>query len=756
MDINNKFKTLENYYEDDNMAIDVLKNKYLAPNESNLIDMWSRLAKGVAETETNKDEWFDKFFNLLLDFKFVPGGRIMYALGRKDIKASLSNCYVVPIKEDSLQKIYESVEESALTYKQGGGVGNDLSVLRPKGAAVKGTGGTSCGAVGFMELFSTSTKTVKQRKRRGANMQTLLVSHPDIFEFVKIKNDAKEITKTLQKLLVSLPKYSKEFNDLYEYVESRRSVSDSNISVKLTDKFMKAVEDNTSFDLEWNGEIYNTINAKELWDIIIYNAWESAEPGILFWDRIVENNNLEYYNPVVSTNPCAELPLGNYGNCLLGHMNLDRYTKEDDGIYKFDYESFKADIKIAVRFLDNVVTVNDGNHPLKEQNEIALNERRIGLGITGLGDALIKMGLKYGSDESIPFIEHVMSTFRNCAYSASCDLAEEKGSFPVYNEEGFFKSLFAQNLPSDIKNRIKENGIRNGMLLTCAPVGTGSIVAMVSSGIEPVFRKEYIRRVRNSEDEYIEYKVYHPLINKLFDDTDNIPDYVVDSTDISPKNRIKVQATIQKYIDNSISSTVNLPKEATVKDVADVYVYAWKMGCKGVTVYREGSRRGILISNDNIVNKEEKTNALKRPLKLQGETYKKKIDLNGSDPYNCYITVNLHPETKNPYELLISEPAIEKDMRDVMMLEFTTRVTSLMLRHNVPIEFIVEQFSKVNGVYLYSLPLQISNVLKNYLKNEENKECFEQCPQCGQNTLKNEGGCCNCINEDCLYSKCEG
>jgi len=754
-DLDPRFETLENYYGDEKIASDNLKNKYLAPDEDNQLDMWVRLAWGAAEPEEDRMQHARKFFDILLDYKFLPGGRINFGLGRDDIKATLSNCYVVPIENDSLQGIYKSLSEQAMTYKVGGGCGHDLSVLRPKGTEIKGTGGESCGPVGFMDLMSISTKTVRQRNRRGANMQCLLVSHPDIIDFINVKDDARKHIQLLEELVSKLPEKSKQLEELYEYIESRRVVSDSNISVKLTDEFLSAVEQDDDFNLTWNGEVYETVKAKELWDKIIEKAWSAAEPGLMFWNRMVETNNLEYYSPLIATNPCAEQALGRYGNCLLGHMNLARYCIKDSNRYYFNYVAFENDIKVAVRFLDNIISINDGKHPTKEQNEIALAERRIGLGITGLGDALIMMGLRYGSDESIQFIEHVMATFRNCAYSASCDLAEEKGGFPAYDEEGFFKSLFAQRLPSDIKKRIKETGIRNGMLLTCAPVGTGSIIAMVSSGIEPMFRKEYTRRVRNNDDEYIEYKIYHPLVSKLFSELDDIPDYVVDSSEIHPRDRIKVQATIQKYIDNSISSTVNLPKDATLEDVADVYMHAWKMGCKGVTVYREGTRRGVLISEDinmfNQSSENDSINTLKRPMKLQGETYKKKVDLNGSQPHNCYITVNFMPGTKLPYELLISEPHIDKDMKDVMMLEFATRCTSMMLRHGVPLKFIIEQFTKVNGQYLYSVPLQISNVLKNYLPEDSE---LETCPVCKQQTLKMEGGCCDCLNEECQHSKC--
>lgn len=756
--VDDKFNTLENYYGNDILAMNVLKSKYLTSNEDNLLDLWARLAWGAAQIENDEDKIniAKSFFNILLDFKFIPGGRISFALGRDDINASLSNCYVIPV-EDSIKGIYKALEEEALTHKFGGGTGHDLSTLRPKGAQISGTGGESCGPCGFMDLYSTSTKTIRQHGRRGANMQCIFVNHPDIKEFVCIKNEAKKQIEFLQKFSNKLPRYSKELNSLYEYIDSRRAISDSNISVKITDEFLSAVENDQDFNLSWGGEIYEVVKAKDIWDMIIDNAYNSGEPGIMFWDRMRETNNLEYYNPITSTNPCSEIPLGNYGNCLLGHINLQRYCRDNK---TFDFVSMDKDIKIAMRFLDNIITINNGRHPLKKQNEIALAERRTGLGITGLGDCLIMMGLKYGSDESIQFIEHLMATFRNTAYSASCDLAEEKGPFPVFNEEGFFRSLFAQRLPSDIKKRIRENGIRNGMLLTVAPVGSGSIVSGVSSGIEPIFRTKYIRRVRNDDDEYVEYKVIHPMIKKMFGDADKLPNYVVDSSEIDAKDRVKMQATIQKYIDNSISSTVNLPIDATVKDVEDVYMYAWKLGVKGITVYREGTRKGILLSKDSFAfinnNGLAVEEAIKRPLKLNGETYKRKLDINGK-PHNCYITVNFFPGTKTPYELLVSEPHMDKDIKDIISLELATRFTSICLRHGIPLKFVIQQLEKISHQYLYSIPISIANILRNYLINnsEEYEEAsFKICPECNEKTLRLENGCCLCINEACQYTKC--
>ena len=364
-----KCSDLNKYYGDDELAKDVLVKKYLAPWEKNLVDMWVRIAWGAAQAEEEEKRvyWAKQFMKILVDFYFIPGGRINYGLGREDIKVSFSNCYVVPIKDDSLEAIYNSLKEQALTYKVGGGVGFDLSILRPSGAPIKGSGGESCGPTGFMELFSISTNTVAQASRRGANMQTLLVSHPDIEKFINIKNDANDAIKSLKKVQDLYPQNSKDFEEISKIIDKKRSIQFSNISVKLTDEFLKAVENDTDFNLTWKGKIYKTIKAKELWDKIITNAWESDEPGLIFWDRMKETNNLEYINPLLSTNPCSELPLGAYGNCLLGHINLPKFIKDE----KFNLDLYTSYIKTAMRFLDNIITLNDGRHALKEQNEVA-------------------------------------------------------------------------------------------------------------------------------------------------------------------------------------------------------------------------------------------------------------------------------------------------------------------------------------------------------------------------------------------------
>jgi ribonucleoside-diphosphate reductase alpha chain len=571
--------TIDKYYTDDQLGADVLRNKYLTPSENHPWELWQRVAKATASVEKTpqaKEHWEAQYFSIIEDFKFVPGGRIMHGAGRNDIKSTLNNCYVVAIEKDSIRSIYQTIQNEALTYKYGGGCGHDLSVLRPSGDTIGGTGGESCGPVGFMNLFSENTNTIAQHGRRGANMQTMRVDHPDIEKFITIKNTDENMVKY------------------------------SNISVLLTHEFMRAVEKNVSFDLRWGGTVYTTINAKELWDKIVLAAHNSAEPGLIFWDTMLEYHNVEYCSPLVSTNPCAEQPLPDGGCCNLGAINLERFVDSESN---FMIDEFKETVAIATRFLDNIVDYNLERHALDIQKQNAINDRRIGLGIMGLGDMLVKMGIKYDSEDGLQTIDQVMEMFRNTAYETSVKIGVEKGSFPNYKWTGFKKSKFIKNLPKSIRENIEKNGIRNSTITTVAPTGSGAIVARVTSGIEPIFETSYKRRVKRNDGygkTFDEYTVYHPIIKKLFDDDKNLPDYIVTAHSIDPFFRVKMQSIIQKYVDSSISSTVNLAGDTPVETVADIYMKAYKAGLKGITVYREGSREGILITDKKPTKQEEK------------------------------------------------------------------------------------------------------------------------------------------------------
>ena len=766
---------IENYYDGDTLGADILKNKYLAPWENHPYELWQRQAKALASVESTKKQrktWEKKFYSILEDFKFTPGGRIMHGAGREDITTTLNNCYVVGINDDSINSIYKTIQEEARTYKFGGGCGHDLSVLRPSGDAIKGTGGESCGPVGFMNLFSENTNTIAQHGRRGANMQTLRIDHPDIEKFIEIKTGD-----------VNMVKYS-------------------NISVLLTDEFMKAVKDDLEFDLKWQKEVYKTINARELWEKIIDHAHSSAEPGLLFWDTMTNYHNAEYCSPLVSTNPCAEQPLPDGGCCNLGSINLERFVDQEGN---FQVEEFKETIQIATRFLDNVIDYNLDRHALDSQKQNAENDRRIGLGILGLGDMLVRMQIKYDSEDALQTVDQVLKIFRDTAYETSKDLAIEKGVFPNYNWDGFRKSKFIKNLPRNLKSHIKENGIRNSTVLTVPPTGSGAIVARVTSGIEPIFATSYKRRVKKNDGfgrEFNEYKVYHPIIEKLFGTDEDLPEYVVTAHDIDPYFRVKMQGVIQKYIDSSISSTVNLKQNIDKKTVADIYMTAYKADLKGITVYREGSREGILITDDDKEDKKDskqKTTASnvkneeKRP-RLRPNTTVGSTRRIRTGEGTLYITIN---EDENGLCEIFTTIG-KAGGNAAAQSEAISRLISLALRSGIDPNAIIKQLKGISGPnptwedgrLILSTPDAIGKALDDYLsenqqpnsnnvksaeddelrrntitmatseeanKNQNNVTDFTfknitTCPDCGSSVM-HEGGCVTCPG--CGFSKCE-
>jgi len=785
---------IDQYYKDDKLGADVLKNKYLTPEENHPWELWQRVAKAAANVEQSpqaKENWEAQFFSILENFKFVPGGRIMHGAGRADIKSTLNNCYVVAIESDSIQSIYQTVSDEALTYKFGGGCGHDLSKLRPAGDPIDGTGGVSCGPVGFMNLFSENTNTIAQHGRRGANMQTLRVDHPDIEKFIAIKSSD-----------VNMIKYS-------------------NISVLLTHEFMRAVEKNLPFDLSWNGKVYSTVNAKEIWDKIVFAAHNSAEPGLLFWDTMCEYHNAEYCSPLVSTNPCAEQPLPNGGCCNLGAVNLERFV-DSEGNFMID--EFKETVAIATRFLDNIVDYNLNRHALEIQKQNAQQDRRIGLGILGLGDMFVRMEIKYDSADAIGTIDQIMEIFRNTAYETSIQLSREKGNFPNFDWNGYKKSLFIKNLPKSIRKDIEKYGIRNSTITTVAPTGSGAIVARVSSGIEPIFETSYNRRVKRSDGygkKFNDYKVVHPVIKQLFNDDKNLPDYVVTAHKIDPFFRLKMQGTIQKYIDSSISSTVNLAQDTTVETVADIYMTAYKAGLKGITVYREGSREGILITDKQteeskkveIQNVEKKSAEKTDTDKSQGSTTVEseenrktsaKTQRVSSGPRlrpimtrgitqrirtgegTLYITINEDKDGLCEVFTTIGKAGGHAAAQS----EAISRLISLALRSGIDPKSVVKQLKGISGPnpnwesgrLILSTPDAIGKALDDYLKKrginksaneddhsmhftlatetEEQKpevkdftlKNIKSCPDCG-GPVRHEAGCVTC--NGCGFSKCD-
>jgi len=1138
-------KTTEEYYGDlgdGGLAISVINRKYLQPGEVGPMDMWVRIAEALASVEKPnvRERVNAELLWALKDFKFIPGGRIMHAAGTKN-KASLTNCYVLAIQDDSIQAIYSTLTNEAITYKSGGGVGHDLSNLRPRGATISSTGGESCGPVGFMNLFSENTNTISQHGRRGANMQTLRVDHPDIEEFITVKQD-----------------------------NARTKVQYSNISVLITDEFMKAVEDNSDFPLRFKGTVYKTINARELWKKITTAAHGSAEPGIIFWDRMKQYHNVEYDSPLISTNPCVvgnsrlstqygmipilelydsqvdikatvdkrtltsefsefgtevrpttnafktsanadvwkvttkagysltgtawhdfytdrgklklsdlkigdkaliqsakgqfgtqgsadlgmilglltgdghithkgngyyaavielwgddrqfadkvavvvntmisgkaengrnykvkpvavssrnkvgissvilarildaeygvnadtklkvpeviwrgteetvieylrglfqadgtvnvsgksntcsvrlasshepllidvqmllsnfgvfcsiykrrssgmrllpdgkggnkeyqckanyeiiidgesrdrfmkeigflgkakivkyntwargkalrkrqpfaseiisiekagkesvydvtqsdhnsvifnglvtgqcgEQPLPDGGNCNLGSINLAQMVKPNGtpGKYGVDDATIIKTTRIAIRGMDNVIDYNLDRHALPVQRENAERQRRIGFGITGLADMLVKLQIPYDSEEALSVVERVIELIRNTAYETSVALAKEKGAFPAFDWNGYNKSQYVKKLPQTLRSDIKAHGIRNGTLLTIAPVGTGSIIAAVSSGMEPIFDVKYIRRVRRDDESgFDEFTAWHPLAYNLFGQRKlGVPAYVREAHQIDPHFRVRMQAVLQKYVDSSISSTVNLPNDATVETVAAIYEFAYSQGLKGITVYREGSRDGILISANAESAPTQKAihpyisgeliTPVGRPQVVEGPT--EEIETGEGS-----MLVTINHDTDGKLVEVIARVG-KAGGNDAAQSEAIGRLSSVIARSGVDPRVIVKQLKGIQATPMWhtfpgeeratqilSTPDGIAKALERYLDREHlpsstrvsnqpvlapevvNDSSYAICPECKDVSLINEGGCEHCVNPSCLYERCSG
>ncbi|HME19037.1 MAG TPA: adenosylcobalamin-dependent ribonucleoside-diphosphate reductase [Nitrososphaerales archaeon] len=725
-----------------------LRDQYGKQVEKTPEELWRRVATELALPELDAEkrkEWASKFYWLLQDFRFVPGGRVLFGAGQSR-KSTLLNCYFFKIKEDSIESIFDWCKEAARTYSFGGGVGTDISVLRPRGAPVNNAAIYSSGSVSFMELLSTTTGTIGQAGRRGALMITIRVDHPDIMDFMTVKRDLKRVNY-------------------------------ANISVKITDDFMKAVETDADFFLHFKNEkveVNRTVRAREVWKSLVRGAWESAEPGVLFWDTIKRDSTTEYNGmEVEGVNPCSEQTLESYGCCCLGSINLSAFVKEPfTERASIDEEALTRACQFAVRFLDNVLDYNAERHPLPQQKKASLWSRRIGTGITGLGDMLIKLGLKYDDESTIEYVDHLFERIKNVIYECSTDLAKEKGSFPAFDAEKHLAQPFIQRLGDRVKEKIRTQGLRNAAVTTIPPVGSGSILAGCSSGVEPVFALYYTRRSKSLSEG--EFKVFHPLVKEYMAlsgsaDEGKLPNYFVTSHQIRPEMRVSMQATIQKHIDTAISSTVNLPEEITLDEVENVYMLAWKLGCKGITVYREGSREGIL-ETEKAPKKEEKEEeqriTFERPRLMEGKTLKLKLPQGA-----LYLTANLvDGELKEAFVTLGKSGGDEKADAEAL-----GRLISLYLQHGGDVQSVVSTLKGIKGKYvswdegtqLLSIPDAIAKALELLTLNHVVKESAiplqaegsrmrpigTTCPDCHEDALVFENGCYRCSS--CGYSKCE-
>ena len=557
----------------------IWKSKYRYSNgpeihDEDISDTWQRVASAVAAIEDDPDAWQRAFHEILVDYRFLPGGRILAGAGTEK-RVTLFNCFVMGPLFDSIESIFDSLKETALTMQQGGGIGCDFSTLRPAGSRAVTSGTIASGPVSFMHIWDTLCETLLATStRRGAMMATLRCDHPDIEAFVDAKRP-------------------------------EHALNNFNLSVLITDHFMQAVATDAEWELrfpppdtEGACETYRKLPARQLWQRILEAAHASAEPGVLFLDRINRENNLYYCERITATNPCGEIPLPPYGACDLGSINLttlvcDPFTTRA----KLDEIALRRTVCVAVRFLDNVIDVS--HFPLERQARQAQGTRRIGLGITGLADALIMLGLHYDSDAGRALAANMMLLIRDAAYSTSIALSKEKGAFPFLDRQKYLQAPFIRRLPDALKSRIADRGIRNSHLLAIAPAGTISLLAdNVSSGIEPIYALGAERDVLDSDLKLHEFAARdwaYALWLASGHKKSELPNYFVTADALSPRAHLEMQSCLQRFVDNAISKTVNLPESATVDDVAKVYSRAHELGMKGCTVFRPGARRGQVL-----------------------------------------------------------------------------------------------------------------------------------------------------------------
>ena len=720
------------------------------------IDIWERKYRRNDETF---DQWLDRVSGndsrvreLIVKKKFIPGGRILSNRGITSSRVTYSNCYVITPPEDSIEEIYESRMKLARTYSYGGGCGIDISKLAPAGAKVHNQAERTSGAVSFMQGYSQTTEEIGQNGRRGALMISLDCHHPDLPEFIDIKTKENSVTK-------------------------------ANISVKVTDDFMKAVESDADWTMtftrpETEETIERTLPARQLFNRLCENNWNWAEPGMLFWDNISkynllsENSEFEY----AGVNPCAEEPLPAGGSCLLGSINLAEFVC--DGEFMFD--DFYHTIDIAVRALNDILDEGLPLHPLQEQRKSVSDWRQIGLGVMGIADMLVKLHLRYGSDEAIEFCRDISCALANVAMYSSATLAKEHGEpYPKYQDSTIYTPFVKQNADSITQEYIRKYGLYNSQLLTVAPTGTISTMLGISGGIEPIFAKSYKRKTESLHGEERYYDVLTPIYSEYakkhnLQVTDNFPFWYVDSSEISPIQRVKMQAAWQQGIDASISSTVNLPHSATVDDIYTIYVEAWKNGLKGITVYRSGCmREGVLITETLT----EKGSELKRgaivPCKDNLIGLKRKLTTGCG---SLHVLGYFDPDTKELQEVYFNKGSTGGCANFMTGL---SRMVSLLCRAGVNIFDIKDQLDSTGVCPSYATrravkhdtsdgsccPMAIGNALVDMwqelnegysTQSQENRpqvkiEDVNVCPECGAE-VQHEGGCVQC--KSCGWSRC--
>lgn len=747
----------------------VLEKRYLSKNDNGEVEetvegLFKRVANAVAKADKNYDGNADikglskEFYNMMTNLEFLPNSPTLMNAGRP--LGQLSACFVLPI-EDSMEGIFDAIKQAALIHKSGGGTGFSFSRIRPSGATVNTTGGVASGPVSFMRVFNMATEAVKQGgTRRGANMGILRIDHPDILDFIDCKKDS---------------------NDLTNF----------NISVGITEEFMKAVEANENYDLvnPRTKEIVSSLNAKTVFDKIVESAWRNGEPGIIFLDRLNRDNIVPDFAEIESTNPCGEQPLLPYESCNLGSINLVEMLRENNGAYELDREKLEKTVALAVHFLDNVIDVN--NYPIEEIDHMTKQTRKIGLGVMGFADMLLRLGVPYNSKEGVKLGKKVMGIVNKVGREASEKLAEKRGAFPLFAE-----SIYKNGTP-----------VRNGTVTTIAPTGTLSILAGVSSGVEPVFAYAFIRNVMDNtemievnpilkdvlyqrglySDELMRKISKEGTLQHIAEIPDDIKRVFVCSHDISPEYHVEMQAAIQTETDNAVSKTVNFLNTATKEDVSEVYMLAYKLGCKGVTIYRDGSRDSQVLNIGKVNNGKETASQYPqnitprpRPEITMGITECVKIGCG-----NLYVTVNY--DDNGICEVFTSTG---KAGGCPSQSESTARLVSIALRSGISTEEIIDQLKGIRcpstvrqaGLKCTSCPDAIAKVIKKVydlqrdknndakklpekmaavihekkienskVETSKNEKMFKYCPECGS-PLEHEGGCISCRN--CGFSKC--
>ncbi|MBC7165489.1 MAG: adenosylcobalamin-dependent ribonucleoside-diphosphate reductase [Roseovarius sp.] len=733
------------------------------PVDATVEDTWRRVARALAEVEAEPAQWEERFYEALEDFRFLPAGRITAGAGTGR-KVTLFNCFVMGTIPDDMGGIFEHLREAALTMQQGGGIGYDFSTIRPRGAAVRGVSADASGPLSFMDVWDAMCRTIMSAgSRRGAMMATMRCDHPDIESFIAAKSD---------------PARLRNFN----------------LSVLVSDAFMAALQADGAWDLQFDGKVYHTVQARDLWNRIMQATYDYAEPGVIFIDRINQANNLSYIENISATNPCGEQPLPPYGACLLGSINLAKLVIDPFGPRaRLDAAALKDLVRVAVRMMDNVVDVS--RFPLPQQAGEARAKRRIGLGVTGLADALAMVGLRYGADKAVRQTEIWMHKIAVAAYLASVDLAREKGAFPLFDAEKYLASGTMQAMDETVREAVARHGIRNALLTSVAPTGTISLYAgNVSSGIEPVFAHAYTRKVlqkdgSRTEEEVVDYAV--AMWREMKGDAP-LPDWFVTAQDLTPGDHLRMQAAAQKWVDSSISKTINCPPDMSFDAFRDVYLQAYESGCKGCTTYRPNDVTGSVLSVSETAEKQPgkvgdmpshggevvyMADPLDRPAELEGATYKLKWP---DSNHAIYVTVNdiVLNGHRRPFEVFINS----KNMEHYAWTVALTRMISAVFRRGGDVSFVVEELKAVfdprggawmGGRYVPSILAAIGGVLERHMVSigflaaegmglKQDPHALgpdpasaprgPACPACGSHDMRMIEGCMTCAS--CGHSKC--